>query len=382
VARAVVEKEAAVGTGLDFTVERAALLAALERVAPVAETPSAIPILACALMEVAGGCVLLSTTDLEIGARTSCPVSGCAREGRIALPVKRLRDWLRLVPEGELHIRQRGLEAELLRADSVARISGMAPENFPELPAEPLPFASIPAAVLAEAIAATVFSISSEESRFTVNGALFLFREDGFAAVATDGARLSLFEKTLALPGANVRFLLPVRAMKTLAAQLAAYTGNVPLAMNENYIFASFAESLFIARKLTGNFPDYERVLPHKGEPESFCIKASVLTSAVARALPFADLGSRLVRLKIAPDQLVVAGATPETGSSEEKLRVDYWGMETEIPLNGNYLLDGLRFAGEREVEFRFTNSHEKIELRFSDDVSSFRYFVMPMRVS
>ncbi len=204
---------------MEFTVSRADLVRELNLSQGVVEKKTTIPILSNVLLEADGDRLLLTATDLELGIRSSCPAK-VKKKGAGTIPARRLLDYVRLLPEGDVQVKiLENQWASLVCGRSKTRIAGMSRESFPELPAMPAVLAEIPIGVLAGMIAKTIFSISSEESRFTLNGALLVLKKGGMTMVATDGHRLAMVESSDELPGVTgaYRALLPRKAMAETA---------------------------------------------------------------------------------------------------------------------------------------------------------------------
>jgi DNA polymerase-3 subunit beta len=261
----------------------------------------------------------------------------------------------------------------------------MSRESFPELPEMPEPLAKIPLGVLAQMINSTIFAISSEESRFTLNGALLLLREDGLVMVSTDGHRLSLIEKHVPLPGLTAQFkaLLPRKAMaeiQKLASDDSSKT--VEFSGNENHLFFRIDKRLLLSRKLTGNFPDFERVLP-KEHPHAIPLNRDEFRGAVERVSQFSDERSKAVRVKFSPGELSIHSSLSDTGESEETLAVEYSGAAMEIGFNATYMLEFLRVVSDEQVTLLVRDPNSAGELRPGTALegSSYRYVVMPMRI-
>src|SRR6202044_3843795 len=203
---------------MEFTVSRADLVRELNLSQGVVEKKTTIPILSNVLLETDGNRVILTATDLELGIRCSC-VARVKKAGAGTVPARRLLDYIRLLPDGDVQVKiQENHWASLVSGRSRTRIAGMSRESFPELPQMPPVMAEIPIGVLASMISKTIFSISSEESRFTLNGALLVLRKGGLVMVATDGHRLAMVESSTDLPGitGSYRALLPRKAMVEL----------------------------------------------------------------------------------------------------------------------------------------------------------------------
>src|SRR4029077_943623 len=203
---------------MEFTVSRADLVRELNLSQGVVEKKTTIPILSNILLEADGDRLLLTATDLELGVRSSCAAK-VKKKGAGTIPARRLLDYVRLLPEGDVQVKiLENQWASLVCGRSKTRIAGMSRESFPELPAMPPVLAEMPIGVLGAMIGKTIFSISNEESRFTLNGALMVLKKGGLVMVATDGHRLAMVESTEDLPGitGSYRALLPRKAMAEL----------------------------------------------------------------------------------------------------------------------------------------------------------------------
>lgn len=370
---------------MEFSVSKSDLVRELGLTQGVVERKTTIPILSNILMETDHDRVWLTATDLELGIRCACPAR-VKKEGSGTIPARRLLDYVRLLPDADVQVKLAENQwASLVCGRSRTRIAGMSRESFPELPAMPEPIAQIPLGALAQLIASTIFSISAEESRFTLNGALLVLKEDGLAMVATDGHRLALMEKQMELSGLSgtYRALLPRKAMSEIQ-KLAADDGERPVEFsgNENHLFFRIDRRLLMSRKLTGNFPDYERVLP-KEHSHTLVLGREEFKSSLERVAQFADERSRTIRLQVGAGELKLHSSLSETGESEESIPVEYSGPAIDIGFNAQYLLDFLRSAGEEEIEFHLKDSNSAGELRPRNPAagSMYRYVVMPMRI-
>jgi DNA polymerase-3 subunit beta len=370
---------------MEFSVSKSDLVRELGLTQGVVERKTTIPILSNILLETDGDQLLLTATDLELGIRCSCPAR-IKKEGAGTIPARRLLDYVRLLPDAEVQVKLGDNQwASFVCGRSRTRIAGMSRESFPELPEMPEVLAQIPLSTLSQMISNTIFAISAEESRFTLNGALLVLKENGLTMVATDGHRLALVEKEINLPGlsASYRALLPKKAMSEIQKLAGSDPAKqIEFSGNDNHLFFRIDKRLLLSRKLTGNFPDYERVLP-KEHPHSLNVQKDELKSAIERVAQFADERSHAIRLQIVQGELKVHSSISETGESEETIPVEYGGPEVEIGFNAQYLLDFLRSADGSEVEFRFRDSNSAGELRpyggTADTV--YRYVVMPMRI-
>jgi DNA polymerase-3 subunit beta len=372
---------------MEFTVSKSDLVRELSLSQGVVEKKTTIPILSNVLLEAAGDRLTLTATDLELGIRCSCPAR-IKKEGAGTVPARKLLDFVRLLPEADLTMKF--LEnhwANITCGRSRTRIAGMSRESFPELPAMPEPMAEIPVRTLASMIARTSFAISMEESRFTLNGALLLMRSEGLTMVATDGHRLAYVQANPAESGQvdkQFRALVPKKAMAELI-KLADETvpdAKALFAGDDNHLFFQVGHRLLITRKLTGNFPDYERVLP-KDHAVTAKLQKDEIRSAIERVAQFADERSRAIRVQFTNGEVKVFSSSVEMGESEESVTSEYQGPDIEIGFNAQYLLDFLRAIPQDHVAFELKDQKSAGELRPAGDsiTDQYRYVVMPMRI-
>jgi DNA polymerase III subunit beta len=371
---------------MEFTVSKADLVKELNLSQGVVEKKTTIPILSNVLMEASGDRVVLTATDLELGIRCTCPAK-VQRPGSGTIPAKRLLDYVRLLPDSDVTVKVGDNHwASLVCGRSRTRIAGMARESFPELPERPEKIAELPMKALVSMISKTIFAISTEESRFTLSGALLLLRSKGLTMVATDGHRLSMAEYDIPFPDipGSYRALLPRKAMGELL-KLSSEAGSdatITFAGDDNHLFFQLGERLLLCRKLTGNFPDFERVLP-KDHPHMVTFARDDLKAAIERVAQFADERSRSIRLRLGGNEAKIHSSISETGESEESIPIDYDGDVVEIGFNAQYLLDFLRVIPQDQVNLKFKDGNSAGELNPAGEGIdySYRYIVMPMRI-
>lgn len=384
---------------MEFTVSKADLVRELGLSQGVVEKKTTIPILSNVLLEASGDRLYLTATDLELGLRTSCPAK-VKKEGSGTIPARKLLDYVRLLPDSEITVKfGENHWASLSCGRSRTRIAGMSRESFPELPPMPEAVAELPSKQLSAMIARTLFAISMEESRFTLNGALLLLANGAITMVATDGHRLAYVQRPAGsgFDGQlSYRALIPRKAMGeiTRLGDDGAGDGKVRFSGDDNHLFFEFGPRLLITRKLTGNFPDYERVLPqdnvHIAKLEKDDIKG-----AIERVAQFADERSRAIRVQFTAGEVKVFSSALETGESEESVPSEYSGPELEIGFNAQYLLDFLRAIPQNQVSFALKDQKSAGEMQPGSSVDGqkaesrpegaeqeqYRYVVMPMRI-
>jgi DNA polymerase-3 subunit beta len=261
----------------------------------------------------------------------------------------------------------------------------MSQDSFPELPQMTEVTAQIPAKALVDMITQTIFAISAEESRFTLNGALLTIKPDLLVLVATDGHRLALVERPAeSNVAAPVRALVPRKALQEILKIFgeSPEDARIEFGATENHLFFQLGKRLLLSRKLTGNFPDYERVLP-KDHPHALILSRDELRSTIERVSQFSDERTRAVKFKLAPGELIIHSSLSETGESEETIPAGYDGSAQEIGFNAQYILEFLRVDPSNEVHFLFKDASNAGELRpgGGDLNYNYRYIIMPMRI-
>jgi len=370
---------------MEFSVSKSALLNELSMTQGVVERKTTIPILSNLLVEAQGSQLTITATDLELSIRTSCEAK-VKKEGAGTIPAKKLLELVRLLPEGEIKVNL--LEnhwVEIISGRKKYKLVGMAKENFPALPTMPHTLVKIPAALLQSLISKTKFAISMEESRYTLNGGLLILRPDTLAMVATDGHRLALAETDHKLTGMNaeLKVLVPKKAMDEVE-KLSAAAGSdaqFDFAKDESHLFFQVKHRLLISRILTGQFPNYEAVLPRDNN-KHVVIERGELTDAVRRVSQLADQRSHAVKLSISGEGVEISASSPEYGEAKESIEKEYQGDPISIGFNSSYMLDFLGAAADGPVSIELKDEQSAGQMRpLADESYRYRYIIMPMRI-
>ena len=374
------------GTTMEITVSKFELLRELTATQGVVERKTTIPILSNYLFEAAGDKLSLTATDLDLSLRTACPAR-VKKEGSCTIPARKLHDYVKLLPDADITIKLLENHWVSIRCGrSNTKMFGMARSNFPSLPQFPTAGAvKIPSAVLRAMIAKTTFAIANEESRYTLNGALMVLKQESITLVATDGHRLAHIERsgeTFAGVAGEMKTLIPKKAMDEIRSLLdASDVESVEFAKDESTLYFRIGTRLLTSRQLTGQFPNYEAVLP-KDNNKSIVVNCEDLSGAIQRVAQFADERSRAVRVRMDKGELKISASSTETGESEDSLETNYNGETITIGFNAQYLLDFLKAAGSNEIRLEFKDAQSAGQLRPEEgDDYKYRYVVMPMRI-
>jgi DNA polymerase-3 subunit beta len=377
----------ATGTAtMEITVSKFELLRELTATQGVVERKTTIPILSNYLFEAGGDKLSLTATDLDLSLRTSCAAK-VKKDGSCTIPARKLHDYVKLLPDADITIKLLENHWVSIRCGrSNTKMVGMARSNFPSLPVFPTAgVVKIPAQVLRSMIAKTGFAIASEESRYTLNGALMVLKPESIVMVATDGHRLAHIErggeKFEGVSG-ELKTLIPKKAMDELKSLLDSTDAEeIEFAKDESTLFFRIGPRLLTSRQLTGQFPNYEAVLP-KDNSKSINLRGGELSAAISRVAQFADERSRAVRIKLENGELKLSASSTETGESEDTIEADYNGEVLTIGFNAQYILDFLKAVGQGDVKLELKDSQSAGQLRPAENEDyKYRYIVMPMRI-
>ena len=370
---------------MEFTVKKFDLLEELTLIQGVVERKTTIPILANVLVRAEASELRIAATDLEIGLKSVC-VSKTTVPGTITLPAKRLYEIVRALPDKEIKFK-RG-EANWVTVtcgSSRFRIAGLPQDDFPALPEPKTTVGKIPADVLAKLITRTIFAISTEDSKYTLSGALLFFKPGAITMVATDGHRLAHAEKAEALEDVSeeIKVLVPRKAMGELLRMITESTDaeRIAFSRDDNHLFFDMGKRLLISRLLTGQFPNYEAVLPRNND-RIVTVNREEIASAIRRVAILSDERSRTVKLALSNGSMEISASHSDLGEAHETLEIDYDKEPLQVGFNFQYLLDFLTTADEPDISLEFKDSESAAQLRAQPPSDyNYRYVVMPMRI-
>jgi DNA polymerase-3 subunit beta len=375
---------AAATSTMEISVSKSELLRELTATQGVVERKTTIPILSNFLFEAADDKLSITATDLDLSLRTSCSAK-VKKEGACTIPARKLYDYVKLLPDADISIRLLENHWVNIRAGrSNTKMVGMARSNFPSLPAFPnAGIVKIPVSVLQTMISKTIFAISNEESRYTLNGALMVLKAESITMVATDGHRLAHIEtnENFGKIG-EMKTLVPKKAMAELNSLLQNTDADViEFAKDESTLFFRIGQRLLTSRQLTGQFPNFEAVLP-KDNNKSVTVRRDEFSNAIQRVAQFADERSGAIRVRLEKNELKVSSSSTEAGESEDSIDTAFTGDPLTIGFNSAYLLDFLKAADSEDVRLELKDPQSAGQLRPDDNEQyKYRYIVMPMRI-
>ncbi len=376
-------------SSMKFKVERVTLLKALAHIQSVAEKRNTIPILANVLIEAKEDRVALTATDMEIAVVEEIPAT-VINPGAVTAPASVLYEIVRKLPDGtdiELDCASDDEPLHLRSGRFATRLNVLSVDDFPSMVAGDLPYRfRLNTAVLKSLIDRTKFAISTEETRYYLNGIYFHVTEGEVGgvlrAVATDGHRLARVETEIpagadGMPGV----IIPRKSVAELRKLLDEGPEEVEVALSETRIQFRIGAVMLTSKLIDGTFPEYQRVIP-TGNSRVLRVGKKDFANAVARVAAISQERSRPVKLTLSRDLLVLSAVSSDQGSAREELdddRVTYDGETMEIGFQARYLND-ITDQVEQNVEFVFADSAAPTIVRDVDSPSAL-YVLMPMRV-
>ncbi len=372
---------------MELVVRKTDLLRELQLFQGIVERKNTIPILANVLLEANGDEVKFLATDLEVGLRSRCAAS-ITKGGALTLPAKKLYEIVKALPDTDVRIEEdkNGVKVAADRFDS--RMQTLPREDFPTLPESSGTFsAKLSRDVVKQMVSKTQFAITGEDTRYFLNGALFILKPDSMTLVSTDGHRLALIsvprEKGEAKKGEaeEERVILPRKTLLELGRLIGEGEGDIQYEHGENHLFFDIGGRLLISRMIDGQFPAFERVIP-KSNDKRVEFDRDRLTSAVRRVALLSNERSRAVKFQIEKGKVEIASSSPEFGEAKEVLVVDYNATPVTICFNAQYVIDFLGAVETDSVALDFKDEMSQAVMSpIGADGYTYTYVIMPMRV-
>jgi DNA polymerase-3 subunit beta len=368
-------------------IERNELMRALGHVTSVVERRTTIPILSNVLLKAIGSSLELKATDLEreVVEAVSAEVT---QPGAVTVPAQMLNDIVRKLPEGsEVEIvRDAERERLTIRAgQSRFALQTIAADDFPNLAAGKLTHTfEVPAADLNALIEKTRFAISTEETRYYLNGIyLHTAERNGqptLRAVATDGHRLAQIDIDRPKGAEGMAgVIVPRKTVNELHRLIQGIEATITIGVSASIVRFKAGPITLVSKLIDGSFPDYQRVIP-QGNDKLVKVSNAQFMSAVDRVSTIASERNQGVKLAIAPEKLTLSFISPDGGSATEELAIDYGHNSFEIGFNARYLMDVSRQLESDTMQLLFANSGSPVIVKDGDNDRAL-YVLMPMRV-
>jgi len=364
---------------MKLSVSKEKLLEGLQTVQNVVSTRTTLPILSNVLLEAADGQLRLTTTDLDVGMRGGIEAA-IEKPGAATLPARRLYTIVRELPSAEILIEVDSKSVASIRCGpSYFKIHGLPQEEFPPLPKfDGAKTFTLRQKDLKDGLRKTSYAISTDETRYVLNGILFSFKDNKLTLVATDGRRLALVDIELEFPRSHeVDIILPTKAVTELA-RLVSEEGDIKMSVSENQVAFEVDGTLLVSKLIEGNYPNYRQVIPPEAK-ERITLERESFLNTVHRVSLLSSEKSNSVKLVFAKNNIDIIANTPEVGEARESLPVSYKGREFSIAFNPEFLMAPLRNLPNEEV---FLDLIDEMSPGVIKVQSPFLYVLMPMRIS
>lgn len=334
---------------MEFKINQSVLKEELGFIQGVVERKTTIPVLSNILIESIGeNEIRILGTDLDCTIRCDA-VADIIQAGSICVQARKLFDIVRALDSGDVHFKKEENEWVTLKAGRANfRLAGVSRDQFPEIPNFKSTPLKLPSDVFGFFVRNTAFAITNEQSRFTLSGAKFIIGGGIATMVTTDGHRLAYVSREIDDKEAVMDTLIPKKALVELV-KVTRGQGDVAFGEDPNHIYFETEGRLLITRKLTGQFPNYEMVMP-KDNDHTAIFDLDEITRAVRRMALIADERNRSIRLTVREGEVEVTAQSSEQGEGSEKVQADYKGEEVQLGFNYQYLLEFLQNVGSAEM--------------------------------
>lgn len=368
---------------MKFRISKEKFLDGLQKVQHVVSTRTTLPILSNVLLVARDGRVHLTTTDLDVGI-TGAVEAEVSKEGATTLPAKRLVSIVRELPASEVEVTVDGKNvASIQCGPSFFKIIGLSEDEFPPLPdfADAKEF-EMDKRTLADGLRKTSYAISTDETRYVLNGIYTSFKEGKLTLVATDGRRLAMVDTELEFPESNeTDVIVPSKAIQELQRLSDDGSEAVQVKLSDSQISFSVGDNLLVSKLIEGNYPNYRQVIPSEPE-ERVTVDREALLNTVRRVSLLSSEKSNSVRLVFSENQVEVTANSPDVGEAREAMEIPYTGKEMQIAFNPDFLMAPLRALDTESIRFDLIDEMSPGVIRVPGDSGGFLYVLMPMRVS
>ncbi len=368
---------------MEIKAKRGDLLATLYWTQNIVERRNTIPILANVLISAQKKAIQMTATDLEVGVRGD--VEGEAiKEGTITVNAKKLYEIIREVPNEQVQLKRLENDwVEIRSGKSVFKIVGMDAREFPQFPKfDNKELSSTPSSMIQGMIERTIFSVSTDETRYSLNG-VFMEQSDGgkVRMVATDGHRLAFDERELGHLGLSKGVILPRKGLAELKKVLeSGDDGVVSIGFRENMVLVAKNKVELFMRLIDGDFPDYRKVIP-QGNPNVAKIEHDDLLQALRRVSILSSERYKGIKMDFSSAKISLSANNPDLGEAVEEIDAEYKGKSISIGFNARYLLDVLGVLnGEGEIHIELKDELSPSIVRKVGD-EGYLYVLMPMRL-
>lgn len=364
---------------MKFSTTKDVLLKGIQNVQTAINVKSTLPILSNILIEAMENEVVLTTTNLDIGIVSKIPIKPSV-VGSITIPAKKFSDIIKELPDKDtisISVKKNNL-VNIECERNIFKIMGLGKEEFPQLPEiKEKDSMVMEQKKLKKMLNMTGFAVSHDETRYVLNGILFVIKPTHIRLVATDGRRLAMIEEKMQLPKTLERkIIVPAKAVGELD-RILGNEGDVKILFGENQVFFDAGSTRLVSRLIEGEFPNYEQVVPKEAKDKVGVPRTSLL-AAIKRVALFTNPDSMAVKVELVRGKMILSKSTPYLGEAQVDLEVDYKGKDLTAGFNPDYLIDLLKNIDEETINLELVDSEKPGVIRIADQ---YTYVVLPMQL-
>ena len=365
---------------MKFKTDKTQLLKLIQKVQNAISSKTTLPILSNLLLETDKDSLKITATDLDIGISSTTLVK-TEIEGAITIPAKKFFDIVKELPDDtEINISTKKNNVVTIECGKIVfKIIGLSKNEFPQPPDfKNKDNIKLPQKFLKNMISMTHFAVSRDETRYVLNGVLFIVKKKLIKIVATDGRRLAVVEKEM--PTETIlekKVIIPTKTIQELN-RLLQEDQDLEISFDENQVLFDLKDTIIISRLVEGDFPNYEQVIP-KESKEKITVDKKALLAATKRASILTNQDSIAIKVDVAKDRMSISKNTPYMGEVKEELGTSYKGKNISIGFNPNYIIEVLKNIETKEVDLEITDSDRPGVIRLGNE---YVYVVLPMQIT
>ena len=368
-------------------IEKKNLLALLARSQNVVEKRNTMPVLVNVLMEANEDLFRIFATNLEVSLTDQCRAE-ILDTGKVAVNARSLFDIVKELPDGSIElVKQENNWLKVIQNKSEFNIVGISADEYPVFPTyNTKDFIKVEPKLLLEMIEKTIYSVSTDETRYHLNGVYFEKSDQGkpsFRMVATDGHRLSLVDRSInkeeAVSGYTQGVIIPRKGLNEIRKLLDSTEDTFEMAIEGSQLIVRRDQTVLMIRLIEGKYPNYKQLIP-QNLSENALINRDLLLSSLRRVSLLSNQKSKGVTLSLSNGLMQISSNNPELGDAKEELEIDYTGKELKIGFNAKYILDVLGSMEEEDIRLELKDQLSPGLLRPQSD-SDYTCVIMPMRI-
>jgi DNA polymerase-3 subunit beta len=363
-----------------FRTEKGELVKTIQRVQNAIASKSTLPILSNILLEAENSKMRITATDLDLGISSTMPIESEVN-GAMTLPAKKFLDIIKELPENTPAVisSKKNNIVTVECGKVVFKVVGLPKSEFPQPPEfKNKKSITMPQKLLKSMISMTLFAVSRDETRYILNGILFVIRNGVVKLIATDGRRLAVVERSMPTDSPDeTKVIIPTKAIQEIQ-RLLGDEGDVKVVFDENQAMVELKDTVVISRLIEGEFPNCEQVIPQEAQ-EKVRVDRDQFLAATRRASLFTNQDSMAIKLDISKNRMAVSKNTPYMGEVREELDINYKGRDISIGFNPYYIIEVLKNIDNPEIAFEIMDSDKPGVIRIG---SEYVYVVLPMQIT